>query len=547
MDNVFINNRIMEDSSEDSSEESSSDNEDIFLDNGSKKKYEMIRNKFFTKNVSKKIIVVDSHNYYQGDVGFNTSNFDVLFDFEKKKKEDSSSMVTTNYNIFQNVIGFRLLKATIRTPPYNVNKTNNIIKYKCKNYRNSLNELEPDKIHTITINPGLYDVSELAEVFQSYRSRINYLNNNNYYSECRIATTKNINGVTYDSINNTITVALTNDITINTIFKEGVSLEENDRILIKDQDNKVYNGIYNIIQLSNTIFVIKRALDFNSSTNIIGGYTVYIREGSLNSNKSFSLKEFNGGWNDNIEGGNATDLIWEEIIPKSQGWIEENYSQFVTYSDRRVYTPDNSTITSNTSSSNYINTPYTFNATFNSSNERMIGMNKGSDSNMKGLIFKFNYFGGTTVEDDEISILWDYDNVTRGASRLFGFLPRTETSVASKTKETNGDVVLYSNRLLDISSHFVDLVIPEIPSISCKRNSSGRDIIERIQLKADHGEYLHYRTNETDKIVSYFTPIKLHRINIQLWTANNEVYDTNNSDISFEFEITMLKNINFLE
>ena len=124
MDNVFINNRIMEDSSEDSSEESSSDNEDIFLDNGSKKKYEMIRNKFFTKNVSKKIIVVDSHNYYQGDVGFNTSNFDVLFDFEKKKKEDSSSMVTTNYNIFQNVIGFRLLKATIRTPPYNVNKTN---------------------------------------------------------------------------------------------------------------------------------------------------------------------------------------------------------------------------------------------------------------------------------------------------------------------------------------------------------------------------------------------------------------------------------------
>ena len=107
--------------------------------------------------------------------------------------------------------------------------------------------------------------------------------------------------------------------------------------------------------------------------------------------------------------------------------------------------------------------------------------------------------------------------------------------------------MLYSNRLLDVSSHFVDLVIPEIPSITCKRNSSGRDIIERIQLKANHGEYLHYRTAELDKEKQiYFTPMKLHRINIQLWAVNNELYDTNNSDVSFEFEITMLKNTNLL-
>ena len=44
----------------------------------------------------------------------------------------------------------------------------------------------------------------------------------------------------------------------------------------------------------------------------------------------------------------------------------------------------------------------------------------------------------------------------------------------------------------------------------------------------------------------YFTPIKLHRLNIQLWAVNNELYDTNNSDVSFEFEITMVKNINLL-
>ena len=40
--------------------------------------------------------------------------------------------------------------------------------------------------------------------------------------------------------------------------------------------------------------------------------------------------------------------------------------------------------------------------------------------------------------------------------------------------------------------------------------------------------------------------MKLHRINIQLWAVNNELYDTNNSDVSFEFEITMLKNIALL-
>ena len=150
------------------------------------------------------------------------------------------------------------------------------------------------------------------------------------------------------------------------------------------------------------------------------------------------------------------------------------------------------------------------------------------------MINKFEYFSPT---GEEIVMLWDYDNISRGAARLFGFLPK-------ETESENG--ILFSNRLLDVSSHFVDLVIPEIPSVVCKRNSSGRDIIERIQLRAGHGEYLHYRTAEADLAPVYFNPMKLHRINIQLWAQNNELYDTNNSDVSFEFEITMLKNIDVL-
>ena len=73
---------------------------------------------------------------------------------------------------------------------------------------------------------------------------------------------------------------------------------------------------------------------------------------------------------------------------------------------------------------------------------------------------------------EEITILWDYNNITRGTARLFGYLPKEQTTVSKK---------LFSNRTPDVSSHFVDLSIPQIPSIGCKKNSSGRDIIERIR------------------------------------------------------------------
>ena len=69
--------------------------------------------------------MIDSHNYFQPE-GFNTSDFLVVFDFDTA---EGSSLVTTNYDIYHNVIGFRLVRTTIRTPPFNINSTNNIIKY----------------------------------------------------------------------------------------------------------------------------------------------------------------------------------------------------------------------------------------------------------------------------------------------------------------------------------------------------------------------------------------------------------------------------------
>ena len=168
MDNTFYNEKTFNtipESSDDEESETEDYTETRYSNMTKKKSYEKYRNKLFTPDIVKKKIVVDSHNYYQADTNFNTSNFDVHFDFERKSGDSSSSLVTTNYDIYNNVISFKLLKTTIRTPPYNVNRTNNIIKYKVLGGEN------PDKIHSITINPGQYEVDEMADVFQMYNKR----------------------------------------------------------------------------------------------------------------------------------------------------------------------------------------------------------------------------------------------------------------------------------------------------------------------------------------------------------------------------------------
>ena len=404
MDNTFYNPHNNHSLNDSSGEEESDEEEDYletrFSNMVKKSRYEKYRKKLFTPDIVRKKIVVDSHNYYQSDTDFNTSNFDVQFDFERKSGESSSSLITTNYEIYNHVISFKLLKTTIRTPPYNINKTNNIIAYKVNGV-----------LYTITINPGQYEVGELAQVFQKYDAR----------------------------------------------YK-------------------------------------KQSLD--------------------NSGKS----------------------------------IDQQYSHYAIYDDPGIQ--DVGIVDTNLTNVSSLKTPNTFRITFLDTDETNLNLpSSESGRSLNGLINKFEYFPSpardTESEPLELIILWDYNNITRGAARLFGFLPK-ERTILSDNDSGIKKYEFFSDRLLDVSSHFVDLVIPEIPSISCKRNSSGRDIIERIQLRAGHGEYLHYRTAESDLSPVYFNPLKLHRINIQLWAQNNELYDTNNSDVSFEFEITMLKNIGLL-
>jgi len=116
------------------------------------------------------------------------------------------------------------------------------------------------------------------------------------------------------------------------------------------------------------------------------------------------------------------------------------------------------------------------------------------------------------------------------AYRLFGFY-----NINDDTKSGNK----ISDRAVDLSTHFVDLVIPEIPKIGCKKNYLGKSIIDRIPLSETSGGLVHYNNDDNDDHQNFFYPINLNQITIQLYDDTSTFfYDSQNADNSFEFEIT---------
>ena len=443
MDNIFINTSHEQTSS---SEEEYDKEPDTFMNMTKMSEYEKNRNRLFNRDIIKKNIVIDSHNYFQGDDGdgerFNTSNFTVLFDLEDEPTESYQEKITTNYDIFKNVIGFRLLKTTIRTPPYNVNSTNNVIKYKrsgtiLKNGKSR----DPEEILTITINPGVYTTEDISSVFQKFEG---YYDPGEDIPESRTnISKKNAHFVTYSDPDAGLS---------------GMGQSEIDAIR---EEEKLW----------------RPWVETNVNPN-------------PNDDNNISSKPAPG----------ITDNTFKVIF------FETNYAS------------------SNTRSISY---PYE-------------GPIKSENDNTSGVRFLFEFDSSQPLttsapykQTEEFTILWDYNSITRGAARLFGFSP-------NKVKSSNRE--LLSNKMANFDSQYVDLVIPEIPSIACKKNSSGREIIERIQLKEGHGEYLHYKTPNDGIEQQYFHPMKLHRLTAQLWAVNNVLYDNDNSDVSYEFEITMINN-----
>ena len=99
---------------------------------------------------------------------------------------------------------------------------------------------------------------------------------------------------------------------------------------------------------------------------------------------------------------------------------------------------------------------------------------------------------------------------------------------------------------IDLSNHYVDVVVPEIPSIACKRTASGKNVVERIPMTASAGATQYFICDPADlQSNNYFYPMKLSEITIQLYTDNNNLLSATNEQSSFEFEITILKNNTF--
>tara|TARA_B110000902_G_scaffold47200_1_gene53609 strand:+ start:426 stop:1388 length:963 start_codon:yes stop_codon:yes gene_type:complete len=127
---------------------------------------------------------------------------------------------------------------------------------------------------------------------------------------------------------------------------------------------------------------------------------------------------------------------------------------------------------------------------------------------------------------------WNTNDKTKNAARLFGFYPTTSAIATSHT----------SDFVPDMSNHFVDIVVDEIPKIACKDNSSGKNTIERIYMNTDYGSMKIHESIIYGK-QNYFYPITLEKLSIKLYSDDGKtLYDSQKANHSFEFEITTLKN-----
>lgn len=132
----------------------------------------------------------------------------------------------------------------------------------------------------------------------------------------------------------------------------------------------------------------------------------------------------------------------------------------------------------------------------------------------------------------DILICWDYNDKTRNLARLMGYYVNID-------KEYNK--IKYGNIVADFCLSYVDLVIDEIPSIACKQNSYGRRIIDRIPLDVCFGENKYYEPYHINNIDSskFFYPITLDKLSIKLYSKNQEIFDNQDGNHTFEFELTI--------
>lgn len=135
-------------------------------------------------------------------------------------------------------------------------------------------------------------------------------------------------------------------------------------------------------------------------------------------------------------------------------------------------------------------------------------------------------------------IIWDYDNTSKKTAKTFGYRPITSNSESAHVS-TNSP---------DLDNHFIDIVIDEIPSIACKINSMSQKVLERIYMNNKSREMFLYEPDIPNKSeTNYFYPISLNQLSIKIYDDMGEIYQCNNRDVSLEFKIIILKNLNWIK
>mgnify|MGYP001159440125 CR=1 FL=1 len=160
--------------------------------------------------------------------------------------------------------------------------------------------------------------------------------------------------------------------------------------------------------------------------------------------------------------------------------------------------------------------------TYMSNNSYNFSVSPDNSHNFKYVINKTD-----TNSPDNFQIKWaDSEGY---AWRLFGFL----------NLNTDFKTIHKSSNVVQQNIHFVDLVIPEIPYIACKKNSNDKNIIDRIPFDSESGSIVYYSSDINRD--NYFYPINLDKITIELYEDTTDLlYDSQNGDNSFEFELTIL-------
>ena len=156
---------------------------------------------------------------------------------------------------------------------------------------------------------------------------------------------------------------------------------------------------------------------------------------------------------------------------------------------------------------------------------------------------------GITVNYDPNTKKFTINHSSQTLALLFKTTTDSGSSIYRLLGFNNADTVFksdayVSDNISDISVHFVDLVIKEIPYLACKKNPLGKAIIDRIPIDTTRGGLVHYKAPESDYFSqNYFYPISLSELTIDIFEDSHNIpYFNENSDNFFEFEITMLKN-----